>query len=247
MGSSTVHAQVLRSHLATRKKVVSSTSDHTQSMLKWSVHNNLKMSSVPQPRLCHIKKWSHFDGYGFTLHSEKNSGWQIVGKIDEESPAEAGGLKPNDKIIEIDGANVTRENHKQVIQRIKAGGDETKLLVADRECEDYHKEKGVVITSSLPYTLHLSSEGRNETSSESEEEDDSMGYENNTVHGDVMDDKPKESTYSPSPSDSSSDEENPIPRRNPVTPYQPQRSSYNKNELVAGLHLNMTAKKMRQR
>ena len=208
------------------------------------------MSSAPQPRLCHVKKWPNFDGYGFTLHSEKNNRGQMIGKIDADSPAEAGGLKPMDKIIEINGVNVTRENHRQVVQRIQSGGEETRLLVADKECEEYHDERGMVIKSSLPYILHLSSVKKDETSSDSDEEEDSVRDENvvNEVIesdegvGEISNDheeeaeaesdndrdedqKSKSSSSSPS---SSSDEETPIPRRNPSTQYKSERVSYNK-------------------
>ena len=118
------------------------------------------MSSVsaPQPRLCHIKKFSHFDGYGFVLHSEKEKGIYRIGKIDRGSPSEAGGLQSDDRILEINGVNLSDKNHSQVVQRIKAGRDETRLLVVDRKCKQYHDEHSIVITSSLPYVLHLSSE-----------------------------------------------------------------------------------------
>ena len=37
----------------------------------------------------------------------------IEGNVDENSPAAAAGLKTGDIIIEINGVNVTRENHGQ--------------------------------------------------------------------------------------------------------------------------------------
>ena len=60
-------------------------------------------SSPPPPRLCHLKKWAHFDGYGFNLHAEKNKPGQFVGKIDADSPAEAAGLREGDRIVEVNG------------------------------------------------------------------------------------------------------------------------------------------------
>ena len=66
------------------------------------------MSIVPQLRSCHIKKWPHFDGFGFTLQTDETKAVQIVGKIDEGSPEEAAGLKTSDRVTEIEGINVTR-------------------------------------------------------------------------------------------------------------------------------------------
>ena len=44
-------------------------------------------------RLCHVVRWSDFDGYGFNLHSDKTKNGQFIGKVDENSPSEAAGLK----------------------------------------------------------------------------------------------------------------------------------------------------------
>ena len=115
-------------------------------------------SSPPAPRVCHLKKWEHFDGYGFNLHAEKNKPGQFVGKIDSDSPAEAAGLKEGDRIVEVNGVNVNNENHKQVVQRIKAVVGETRLLVVDKQCDEWHKEQQVVVRQGLPYTVFISSE-----------------------------------------------------------------------------------------
>lgn len=53
----------------------------------------------PRPRLCHMKKGS--GGYGFNLHSEKNKPGQFIRAVDEGSPAQRAGLRPQDKIIQV--------------------------------------------------------------------------------------------------------------------------------------------------
>jgi hypothetical protein len=50
------------------------------------------------------------------------------------------------------------ENHKQVVGRIKAVVGETRLLVVDKACEEWHREEQVVVRAGLPYVIHLSSE-----------------------------------------------------------------------------------------
>jgi len=45
-----------------------------------------------------------------------------------------------------------------VVGRIKAGGSETRILVADKECVEWHLEHKQTISSSLPYVIHLSSQ-----------------------------------------------------------------------------------------
>jgi len=139
------------------------------------------MSSPSHPRLCQLKKWDHFDGYGFNLHAEKNKPGQYIGKIDPGSPAEAAGLKSGDKIIEVNGVNVNQENHKQVVQRIKGYPNHTTLLVVDKECEQHHKNTGVVIRSSLPYVLSLSSEAERVTEDHEEEEVEEVEEEEDII------------------------------------------------------------------
>jgi len=117
--------------------------------------NGSLSSSKPAARLCHIIQWKHFDGYGFNLHAEKGKPGQYIGKVDAGSPSEAAGLKEGDRIVEVNGVNIANENHKQVVQRIKAVPNETKLLVVDSEADKYYKAHNIVIKNSLPDVLHL--------------------------------------------------------------------------------------------
>lgn len=80
---------------------------------------------------CHIVKRPDFDGYGFNLHSEKVKPGQFIGKVDENSPAEAAGLKEGDRILEVNGVSIGNETHKQVVARIKAIACEVRLLLID--------------------------------------------------------------------------------------------------------------------
>ncbi|KAH8398206.1 hypothetical protein KR222_002867, partial [Zaprionus bogoriensis] len=82
-------------------------------------------------KTCHIVKRPEFDGYGFNLHSEKVKPGQFIGKVDENSPAEAAGLKEGDRILEVNGVSIGSETHKQVVARIKAIANEVRLLVID--------------------------------------------------------------------------------------------------------------------
>ncbi|XP_075686673.1 Na(+)/H(+) exchange regulatory cofactor NHE-RF2 [Rhinoderma darwinii] len=90
-----------------------------------------------QPRLCHIQKAEQ--GYGFHLHGEKNKTGQYIRKVEPGSPAEVAGLKAGDRVLEVNGENVEKETHHQVVQRIKAVENETRLLVIDREADEYRR------------------------------------------------------------------------------------------------------------
>lgn len=97
-------------------------------IFKYFIGHHLSVST--SERLCHLVKRSDFDGFGFNLFSEKGKAGQFIGKIDENSPAEFAGLITGDRIIEVNGENISNESHKQVVERIKAISDEVRLLVA---------------------------------------------------------------------------------------------------------------------
>lgn len=88
-----------------------------------------------RPRLCHIKKGA--TGYGFNLHTEKTKPGQYIRAVDKDSPAEKSGLRPQDKIVQVNGISVHIMQHSEVVAAIKAGGDETKLLVVDPEADAF--------------------------------------------------------------------------------------------------------------
>lgn len=106
-------------------------------------------SDAPRPRLCHLRKWPDFNGYGFNLHAERGKAGQFIGNVDPESPAVAANLRPGDRIVQVNGTNIGSENHQQVVQRIKAVPDETKLLVVDQDADNYYKEQGMVVPTDM--------------------------------------------------------------------------------------------------
>eukprot|EP00092_Neocalanus_flemingeri_P078682 GFUD01097920.1.p1 GENE.GFUD01097920.1~~GFUD01097920.1.p1 ORF type:complete len:248 (+),score=77.07 GFUD01097920.1:61-804(+) len=220
------------------------------------------MSEPPQPRQCLVKKWPDFDGYGFNLHAEKNKPGQFIGKIDPGSPAEAAGLKEGDRIVEVNGVNVNQENHKQVVQRIKAVLNETNLLVVDKKCEEFHKQNEIIVKSSLSYVLHLSSEKEEEIIDDEEVIDtrlQEVSIEDHQEEDDDVQDSISESSSSPPPSvhnGSVEREDSMMSNRSSVistkTPNSlssgsPRSTPSPTLGKVDGLDLNITAKEMRER
>ncbi|XP_046575950.1 Na(+)/H(+) exchange regulatory cofactor NHE-RF2-like isoform X4 [Haliotis rubra] len=108
------------------------------------------MDTHCKPRLCHLIKWPDFNGYGFNLHAEKGKAGQYIGKVDDGSPAQAAGLKDGDRIVEVNGVNIGNENHQQVVSRVKAGGEETRMLVVDNETDQHYKDERKVVRGDLP-------------------------------------------------------------------------------------------------
>ncbi|KAM6050416.1 Na(+)/H(+) exchange regulatory cofactor NHE-RF1 [Chlamydotis macqueenii] len=95
-----------------------------------------------RPRLCHMKKGPN--GYGFNLHSDKSRPGQFVRAVDPDSPAEAAGLAPQDRIVEVNGVCMEGKQHADVVAAIKASGDETRLLVVDVLTDEFFKKCKVV-------------------------------------------------------------------------------------------------------
>jgi len=110
---------------------------------------------IPPPRLCCVRKRqnNHGGGFGFHLTSRRGRPGQFISSVEQNSPAEYAGLLVGDRVVEVNGVNVGLENHKQVVARIKAVDDTTKLLVVDKVCDDYHKLHEIIVTSSLPHVV----------------------------------------------------------------------------------------------
>lgn len=104
---------------------------------------------APQPRLCHLTKWPDFDGFGFNLQLG-----QFIGKVDDDSPAQHAQLREGDRIIEVNGVNIANENHRQVVERIKAIPNETRLLVLDRAGDRYYRERNLHVHGAQSNVLH---------------------------------------------------------------------------------------------
>ncbi|KAM7386730.1 hypothetical protein PAMA_009382 [Pampus argenteus] len=100
------------------------------------------------PRLCHLVRSEM--GYGFNLHSDRSRPGQYIRSLDPGSPADHAGLRPQDRLIEVNGVNIEGMRHAEVVAFIKKGGDETWLLVVDPDTDDHFKRKGVV-----PSVSHL--------------------------------------------------------------------------------------------
>jgi len=108
-----------------------------------------------RPRLCHLRKWPDFPGYGFNLHAEKGKAGQYIGTIDSQSPSEAAGLRAGDRIVEVNGVNIGSENHQQVVQRIKSVPNETRLLVVDADTDAFYRNRNIVVRGDTDDVLHL--------------------------------------------------------------------------------------------
>ena len=108
-----------------------------------------------KPRLCVIRKWADFPGYGFNLHAERGRAGQYIGKVDDGSPGQAAGMKEGDRIVEVNGTNIGNENHSQVVTRIKAAGEEVTMLLVDPDTDKYFKDRKLVVSNDMDEVVRL--------------------------------------------------------------------------------------------
>uniref|UniRef100_A0A8C9JIT0 PDZ domain containing 1 n=1 Tax=Panthera tigris altaica TaxID=74533 RepID=A0A8C9JIT0_PANTA len=87
-----------------------------------------------QPRLCYLVKEG--SSYGFSLKTVQG---QVVKDIDSGSPAEEAGLKNNDLVVAVNGESVESLDHDSVVEMIRKGGDQTSLLVVDKETDRMYR------------------------------------------------------------------------------------------------------------
>ncbi|XP_056107243.1 Na(+)/H(+) exchange regulatory cofactor NHE-RF1 isoform X3 [Rhinichthys klamathensis goyatoka] len=113
--------------------------------LRTSVSSDTDLKPKLRPRLCPIKKGPN--GFGFNLHSEKSRPGQYIRAVDEDSPAQRSGLKPKDRIIQVNAVSVDGKQHADVVAAIKAGGEDTTLLVVDPETDAFFKKCRVTPTA----------------------------------------------------------------------------------------------------
>ncbi|XP_068192131.1 Na(+)/H(+) exchange regulatory cofactor NHE-RF2 [Antennarius striatus] len=105
------------------------------------------MTSERKPRLCLMAKGDQ--GYGFHLHGEKGKTGQFIRKVESGSPAEASGLRAGDRLVAVNGVNVEKETHQQVVQRIKSMDNETRLLVVDPETYESLRSQRLTATEEM--------------------------------------------------------------------------------------------------
>ncbi|XP_051561700.1 Na(+)/H(+) exchange regulatory cofactor NHE-RF2 isoform X2 [Myxocyprinus asiaticus] len=98
-----------------------------------------------RPRLCHMIIGEQ--GYGFNLNCNKSRAGQFIRSVDPNSPAEHAGLRPRDRLIEVNDKSIEGLRHAEVVALIRAGGRETRLLVVDPETDDLFNRLGITPTA----------------------------------------------------------------------------------------------------
>ncbi|XP_026105145.1 Na(+)/H(+) exchange regulatory cofactor NHE-RF2 [Carassius auratus] len=101
-----------------------------------------------RPRLCHMTLGEQ--GYGFNLHCKKSGSGQFIRSVDPDSPAERAGLRPRDRLIEVNDRSIEGLCHAEVVALIRAGGTDTRLLVVDPDTDELFSRLRI-----KPTSIHL--------------------------------------------------------------------------------------------
>ncbi|CAH8850438.1 unnamed protein product [Trichobilharzia szidati] len=112
-----------------------------------------------QARLCHLKKWPNFSGYGFSLRTDSLKNEHRVENVEPLSPSESGGLLAGDIILLVNNKTVDRLSHIEVVKMIKEKQDVELLVVQPYDLAYFKKFKD-------PLTLASKDPIRCETSEE---------------------------------------------------------------------------------
>lgn len=109
----------------------------------------------PSPRLCLLRRWPNFDGgFGFKLYEDliSSTGALKVEEVVRHSPAEAGGLRKNDVIIEINGDNIEFKSFFRLVEVLKEACSRNKmeLLVLAEQDAEWYRVRNITVNSHFP-------------------------------------------------------------------------------------------------
>jgi C-terminal processing protease CtpA/Prc len=125
-------------------------------------------------RLCKLRRWPDYTGYGFNLHVYSGGGCgqspsvpdqYVIGTVESGSPAEAGGLRRGDRLIAVNGQQIVvieddvsktgGQGHGRstldAVAMIKVRPDRVNLLVVDPEAQAYFTDRGLPLDGQQPY------------------------------------------------------------------------------------------------
>ncbi|RXN13131.1 Na(+) H(+) exchange regulatory cofactor NHE-RF3 [Labeo rohita] len=100
-----------------------------------------------KPRLCRLEKTAA--GFGFHLNGIQGTYGQYIKEVVKGGAADKAGLKDDDIVVEVNGVNVEKIMHEEVVDLIRKSGNTLFLLVADRTAYEYLKARGIPISLQL--------------------------------------------------------------------------------------------------
>ena len=96
-------------------------------------------------RLCRLCTWSGYSGHGFTLGNASDSP-QIIGTVESNSPAAAGGLRILDIILAVNNNDMSNANSRDIrkaIRHAQDSNDRIELLVVEKHIYESLKRRKI--------------------------------------------------------------------------------------------------------
>ncbi|XP_051526461.1 Na(+)/H(+) exchange regulatory cofactor NHE-RF3-like [Myxocyprinus asiaticus] len=101
--------------------------------------------SMPyQPRRLHLVLGS--EGYGFLLRKEKTGAGRtvhMVREVDKGSPAELGGVKEGEVLLEVNGEPTDSLGHDEVVNKIRQSGQNVTLTTMPPQGQEFYTKLGL--------------------------------------------------------------------------------------------------------
>ncbi|KAJ6662734.1 hypothetical protein lerEdw1_011374 [Lerista edwardsae] len=91
---------------------------------------------IPQPQFCYLVKKGN--SYGFSLKSTEGQKGLFIIDLSPRGPAAKAGVRPNDRLIEVNGENVENDTHEEVVEKVRRSGDRVMFLLSSTETDQYY-------------------------------------------------------------------------------------------------------------
>ncbi|NXI34899.1 NHRF4 protein, partial [Galbula dea] len=104
---------------------------------------------VRQPRFYLLSKGSA-ETFGFSLHEELGFQGHIIRQVELGGLAQRRGLQDGDRLLQVNGQFVDHMDHRRVVEKIKASGNQVLLAVLDGNSYEAAKALGQDLSQMLP-------------------------------------------------------------------------------------------------
>nr|XP_009483715.1 PREDICTED: Na(+)/H(+) exchange regulatory cofactor NHE-RF4 [Pelecanus crispus] len=114
-----------------------------------SLAEDMDGKSVGEPRFYLLSKGSA-ETFGFCLHEELGCGGHVIRQVELGGLAQRRGLQDGDRLLQVNGHFVDHMDHRRVVQKIKASGNQVLLAVLDGDSYEAAKALGRDLSQMLP-------------------------------------------------------------------------------------------------